>query len=269
MYAHLPPELFYYGLAITIVLGLGWGSFATMATYRLPRNMPWIGDKPRCFSCKTPLTIIDYFSILSYFVHRGTCRHCGIHYEENLGYFLTELLITMLLAFAYITYGFSDYFVLSNGVIVGSVIMATIDAQHQKIPSKVLITMFTIGAIYRTWIDGTFYGVIFGASLAALIAITVRAVYFTLINKRQLALDFTKWQHTDRFDGPGFDYVKLFIILGTFLSTYQLLDVITLYGLLIVLWRIIHPTTLRVGTLLTIGLVQQILYPSSLVSLFF
>lgn len=257
----LPLPLFYAGLGITIILGLGWGSFATMATYRLPRSMPWIGDKPRCFACKTPLTILDYFSIISYFVHRGKCRHCGDEYEEDIGYFITELGITLLLVLSYLKYGFSDYFVLTNAVIVGGTIMAVIDAQHRFIPSKVLISMFTLGILYRTFIDGTFYGVVFGASLGLLLGVTIRYIYFWLLKQPKIGSDFTRWQHEDRFKGPGFDYVKLLGIIGTWLPYQSFFALLVAYGSVIILWRLLHPSSLRIGTMLTIGLIQLVLFP--------
>lgn len=252
------------GLFITIVLGFGWGSFATMATYRLPRNMPWIGDKPRCFMCKTPLSILDYFSVFSFFIHRGTCRHCGGKYEENLGYFLTELGITAFLVLAFLQFYFSDGFVLANGVIVGGVILAVIDAQHQRIPAKVLISMFTLGAIYRTYSDGTFYGLLYGCVLGALVGVCIRYIYFLLHGQKQTGLDFTRWQHTDRFSGPGFDYVKLLAIIGGWLPFSHFFVWGFCTGTVIFLWKLAHPTSLRIGTLMTLGLILSVIYEKPL-----
>lgn len=260
---------FLIGLLITIVLGFGWGSFATMATYRLPRNMPWIGDKPRCFMCKTPLSILDYFSVFSFFIHRGTCRHCGGKYEENLGYFLTELGITGFLVLAFLQFYFSDWFVLANGVIVGGMILAVIDAQHQKIPAKVLVSMFTLGAIYRTYIDGTFYGLLYGCVLGALVGVTIRYLYFALKGQKQTGIDFTRWQHTDRFSGPGFDYVKLLIIVGGWLPFTHFLVFVMSIGSLILLWSFIHPRSLRIGTLMALGLIVSVIYSPQLSMLLF
>jgi prepilin signal peptidase PulO-like enzyme (type II secretory pathway) len=255
-------SLLIIGIIITIVMGLGWGSFATMATYRLPRNMPWIGDKPRCFLCKTPLSIIDYFSIISFFFHRGECRHCHGKYEESIGYFLTELGITILLVLAFLQYHFNEFFVLSTGVIVGGVILAIIDAQHQKIPAKVLISMLLIGAIYRTYLEGTFYGFIYGCAIGALLGVTLRWLYFMAIGKASVGLDFTRWQHHDRFIGKGFDYVKLLAIIGGWLPLPQFGFIIVTCLPIILLWRLIHPASLRIGTILTMALIFTVLYPS-------
>lgn len=250
------------GIIITIVMGLGWGSFATMATYRLPRNMPWIGDKPRCFMCKTPLSLIDYFSIISFFFHRGKCRHCGGSYEESIGYFLTELGITILLVLAFLQFHFNDQFVLASGVIVGGIILAVIDAQHQHIPAKVLISMLLMGAIYRTYMDQTFYGFIYGCVIGALVGVTIRYVYFAAKGQADIGLDFTRWQHHDRFIGSGFDYVKLLAIIGGWLPLSHFFIFLLITAAIIGIWKLIHPHSLRIGTILTLGLIFSIIYPN-------
>lgn len=79
--------------------GLAIGSFLNVVIYRLPRMMEadWqaqcaelTGREPvqverfnllmpasHCPSCKTPLRIRDNVPLLSYFVSRGKCAHCG------------------------------------------------------------------------------------------------------------------------------------------------------------------------------------------------
>ncbi len=246
----MPLSLVIIGVIITIVMGFGFGSFATMAVYRLPRNMPWIGDKPRCFMCKTPLNIIDYFSVFSYFIHKGKCRYCHKEYEASLGYFITELAITILLVLAFLQFYFSEMFILATGVIVTSVILAVIDAEHKKIPAKVLISLLIIACIYRTYIDQNIYGVIYGGIIGAIIALAIRYAYFYMSGQKEIGLDFTKWQHTDRFVGPGFDYAKLFAICAIFLRPEKLLLFMALNSCIIILWLMIHKKSLRLGVIL-------------------
>jgi leader peptidase (prepilin peptidase)/N-methyltransferase len=143
-------------------LGLGWGSFSTMAVYRIPRGMPWVGDKPRCLMCKHELNIIDYFSIISYFIWNGTCRYCKGKFECNIGYFFTEFFITLGFLLLYMKYGFGDIFVLLTLLIVACSIMAVVDCEHKRIPAKMLISTLLIGALYRTFLDHTFYGALYG-----------------------------------------------------------------------------------------------------------
>lgn len=257
MFSHL--DLF--GLVIALIMGLGWGSFATMAVYRLPRGMPWIGDKPRCFLCKHELNIIDYFSIASYFIWNGTCRYCKGKYECNISYFLTEILITAGILLCYMKYGFGDMFVVIGLLVVACVILAVIDVQHKQIPSKTLITLLFIGAIYRTFIDKNFYGALYGGIIAGIAALGIRHLYFIFCGEKEKGFDYTKWQEEDRFKGQGFDYVKLLAISGVFLPFLELIIFIIIVSNICLLWRVVHKETLRTGAIMTFFLLMFVLYP--------
>jgi prepilin signal peptidase PulO-like enzyme (type II secretory pathway) len=250
-----------YGLLLTIIMGFGWGSFATMATYRLPKGMPWIGDKPRCLMCKHELGLIDYFSVFSFFLWRGKCRYCKGEFECNVSYFLTEFFITLLLCIAFWRYDFGDLFVLYTGLIVTGVILSVIEAESRVIPSKVLITFFTIAAVYRTFTDGTFYGVIYAAFLAGILGIFLRWLYYGIKGDWKLGTDFTRWQHTDRFIGEGFEYVKLLIVCAVWLSYEQFTVFVPAVIVVGFLWQVIHKRSLRFGALMTATLMMFLLYP--------
>lgn len=250
-----------FGLILTIIMGFGWGSFATMATYRIPRGMPWIGDQPRCFECKHELNIIDYFSLLSYFLLKGKCRHCGVSYECSFSYFITEFAITFLFILTYLEYGFGDLFVLITLLIVAGVILGTVDAEHKKIPAKILVSTMMIGLVYRTFIDQTFYGALYGCISGAVIGVAIRYVYFFIKGQKTIGCDFTKWQHEDRFIGPGFDYVKMLAICGIFLPIHQLLVFTLVCGGLAIIWQLVNPKSLRLGSIMVTGLMFMVIYP--------
>jgi len=251
----------FFGLSIALIMGLGWGSFATMAVYRLPLQMPWIGDQPRCFMCKHELNIIDYFSIISYFIWNGTCRYCKGKYECSISYFLTELFITIGMVLCYAKYGFGDMYVLLGLLVVACVILAIVDAEHNRIPAKILITTLFIGAVYRTFLDKTFYGALYGGIIAGVIGLGIRHLYFILNGKREIGYDYTQWQHEDRFKGPGFDYVKLLAIIGVFLPFLQLNIFILIVGGMCLFWKVINKKTLRLGTIMASSLLLFVMYP--------
>ncbi len=253
-----------FGIFLTVIMGFGWGSFATMAIYRIPRSMPWIGDKPRCFMCKHELNLIDYFSIVSYFVWRGTCRYCKGKYECSIGYLFTELFITLGFVLCYMKYNFGDMFVLLTSLIVACTILAVVDAEHKKIPAKILISTLLIGAVYRTFLDQTFYGALYGGISGAIIGLAIRHVYFTLKGQKETGWDYTIWQYEDRFAGPGFDYVKMLAIVGVFLPFVLFGKFIVIIGGVCLLWRIVSPGTLRLGTIMASGLVLCTMYSSEI-----
>lgn len=223
--------------------------------------MPWVGDKPRCLMCKHELNIIDYFSIISYFVWHGTCRYCKGKFECNIGYFFTELFITLGFVLFYMKYGFGDIFVLLTLLVVACTIMAVVDSEHRRIPAKMLISTLLIGSMYRTFVDQTFYGALYGGVIGGVLGLGIRHIYFILKRQPKIGYDYTQWQHDDRFAGPGFDYVKLLAITGVFLPLVHLTAFIVVIGSICLLWRIISPKTLRLGTIIASSLVLFTLYP--------
>lgn len=251
----------FFGVFLTSIMGLGWGSYATMAVYRIPRGMPWIGDKPRCLMCKHELNIIDYFSIVSYFIWRGTCRYCKGKFECNTGYLFTELCITIGFLLCYMKYGFGDMFVLLTLLIVLCTVMAVVDVEHKKIPAKMLISALLLGAIYRTFIDHTFYGALYGGITGGIIGLVIRHWFFILKGQKEIGCDYTQWQHEDRFKGPGFDYVKLLAIVGIFLPIAPFAIYIIDIGSVCFLWYSYFPKSCRPGAIMATGLAIYVMYP--------
>ncbi len=249
------------GLIITIIMGFGWGSFATMATYRIPRGMPWVGDKPRCFKCKHELYLVDYFSVFSYFLWRGKCRYCGDKYECSFSYFATEFFITLFFVLAYFQYGFSDSFVLLTLMVVALTILGVVDAENKRIPSKILISTLLIGAVYRTFLDQTFYGALYCGIIGLLIGLFIRHIYFAIKGQRSIGFDYTKWQHEDRFVGPGFDYVKMLGVVGVFLPLPHLLVFVVFGGVVTLIWSLLNKHTLRIGSIMALLLAVAVIYP--------
>ena len=252
------------GLIITIIMGFGWGSFATMATYRIPLGMPWIGDKPRCFKCKHELFLIDYLSIISYFLWKGRCRYCGDEYECSFSYFFTEAAITAFFVMCYLKYGFGDLFVLMTLMIVGGVILTVVDAENKKIPSKILISLLLIGAVYRVFVDGTFYGGLYGGITGLVLGLFIRHIYYLVKGEAKKGFDYTVWQHEDRFIGPAFDYVKLLGVVGVFLPLVHLVSYIAIVGAVTLLWRLVNKTSLRIGSIMAMALIVSVIYPETL-----
>ena len=67
-------------LAATLgVAGLGalWGSFFNVCIARIPRGMSVVSPPSHCFACGARVAAWDNIPILSYFLLRGRCRHCG------------------------------------------------------------------------------------------------------------------------------------------------------------------------------------------------
>lgn len=77
-------------LVILFILGIYFGSFFTLATYRLPKKENIIYKHSYCPNCKHKLGLFDLVPIVSYLVLGGKCRYC----KNPIGirYFLFEIL---------------------------------------------------------------------------------------------------------------------------------------------------------------------------------
>lgn len=73
MFSALTPDAF--GVVMTLLVGLCFGSFGTMLLARLPAKLS-IGGRSRCPQCKTTLRFRELCPVLSYLWLRGKCAHC-------------------------------------------------------------------------------------------------------------------------------------------------------------------------------------------------
>ncbi|MCU1275539.1 MAG: type 4 prepilin peptidase 1, partial [Bryobacterales bacterium] len=60
-----------------LVAGLLIGSFLNVCIYRMPRDLSVVRPRSFCPECEHPIAWYDNVPILSYFLLRRRCRHCG------------------------------------------------------------------------------------------------------------------------------------------------------------------------------------------------
>ncbi len=77
-------------LIIIFITGTYFGSFYTLATYRIPKHENITYKHSYCPSCNHKLGLFDLFPIFSYIFLGGKCRYC----KQKIGirYFLFEIL---------------------------------------------------------------------------------------------------------------------------------------------------------------------------------
>lgn len=63
-------------IILAVPIGLLAGGFATMLVDRIPDKTP-LTLRSRCPFCEHDLSIVDTVPVASWFVRRGSCRHCG------------------------------------------------------------------------------------------------------------------------------------------------------------------------------------------------
>ena len=70
-------------LALVLAAGFGaiWGSFLNVCIARIPRGMSVVTPPSHCFACGARVRACDNIPVLSYFLLRGRCRHCGAKFS--------------------------------------------------------------------------------------------------------------------------------------------------------------------------------------------
>ncbi|MGE5086925.1 MAG: prepilin peptidase, partial [Bacillota bacterium] len=123
--------------------------------------------KPRsyCYSCKTPIKWYDNIPILSWFILRGKCRHCGAKFSFR--YPLVEIITGVLFALSYhyagISWNLLEYLIF----IFGLVVCTFIDLDHMILPDEFTLSGIVIGLVgaalnpQREFLDA-FFGVLMG-----------------------------------------------------------------------------------------------------------
>lgn len=155
-------------------LGTVVGSFANVCIYRLPRELKITTPRSRCVRCGTRIAWYDNIPLLSYFVLRGRCRHCGSSF--GAGHLGIELFVALCAWWIYRTHGFHFQSVYLFAFTTALVIVSAIDFEHRIIPDLISLNGIWIGVVLAavtTWLGiewfvdlkGSFLGLLTGGGI--------------------------------------------------------------------------------------------------------
>ena len=85
-------NVFFY--LLLFIIGTLFGSFYTLAVYRIPKRQDIIHTPSYCPNCNHKLGFLDLIPIVSYVFLKGKCRYCKE--KIRLRYFILEVLSGML-----------------------------------------------------------------------------------------------------------------------------------------------------------------------------
>lgn len=131
---------------LIFIMGTFFGSFFTLAVYRIPLGQDILYTHSYCPNCKHRLNIVDLFPVFSYIFLKGKCRYCGN--KIRIRYLLLEVLsgITFLLyALSFkINFMYLEIYKLISlafGILyfVSLFIIAGIDKENKNIQNSLLI----------------------------------------------------------------------------------------------------------------------------------
>ena len=154
-------EIIFYILIFCI--GCLFGSFSTLAVYRIPLHQDITHKRSYCPNCNHKLSFWDMIPVLSYIFLRGKCRYCKK--KIRIRYLLLEistgivfLLFAMSLNLSFYPIKVSELIFMAILLlyIAGIIIIAGIDKEKRKIQKEVLlyeIIMISIYMVYLCIID--------------------------------------------------------------------------------------------------------------------
>lgn len=150
-------EVFFY--IIIFIMGITFGSFYTLAVYRIPKGQDITHTHSYCPNCNHKLNIFDLIPILSYIFLGGKCRYCKkkirIRYlflEIISGIFFVIVSYLMGLSIenlSMIKIGNYIFFILYFTFII---LMAGIDKESKIINKPVLIYGMIISIMYIVYL---------------------------------------------------------------------------------------------------------------------
>lgn len=201
---------------VAVMLGLVFGSFASLAAWRLPRGEQILTGRSHCAQCGRPLGPKQLVPVISYILAGGKCLHCSARIGAR--YPLIELSCALLTYLAFAAAGPGLEAVLLGLLGVGLVIITAVDLEHQIIPDQALLTLAVLGVLHwalpgngkEEWLNAGF-GAGAGFALAA-------------------ALGFI-FRHLKGRESLGFGDVKFFAMAGLWVGLMGLADFMLLAGL--------------------------------------
>lgn len=145
--------------AILFIMGTFFGSFFTLAVYRIPLKKDITHEHSFCPTCNHKLGALDLVPVWSYLFLRGKCRYCGE--KIRIRYFLLEILSGSVFLMMYLILnrngnfftidhlGFAISFVFEY---ITLVLVAGIDKEYRKINSSILLFGFLCQVVYTVYL---------------------------------------------------------------------------------------------------------------------
>ena len=145
--------------ALMFIIGTVFGSFFTLAVYRIPLKQDITHERSFCPKCNHKLSFWDMIPVLSYIFLGGKCRYCKE--KIRIRYLLLEILTgTVFLLFAisldlslipFDIYKIIGLFV-SILYIAGIIIIIGIDKENRKIEKSLIIYEISILCLYMVYL---------------------------------------------------------------------------------------------------------------------
>ena len=164
-------------VAVVLITGLSFGSFANVFIYRLPRKVSVVSPRSRCPSCSSKIPAWDNVPIFSYFLLKGKCRQCGV--DIPLLYPVIEGVTALLILLGFIKFGVSSKFFIFCIVGPALVVITAIDIKHKIIPNTITLPGIVFGLVAGSYMLG-FKNSIIGLFMGGSIFLITSEIYYRI-----------------------------------------------------------------------------------------
>ena len=146
-------DIFYY--LMIFIIGTVFGSFFTLAVYRIPLKKDITHERSFCPTCNHKLGFWDMIPIFSYIFAQGKCRYCGE--KIRIRYLILEVLSGTVFLIEYFALNMHfpmlqidkiAYFVSFVFLYVTMAIIAGIDKEHRKVHIGLILFGFIMQGLY-------------------------------------------------------------------------------------------------------------------------
>lgn len=146
-------EIFFY--IIIFIMGITFGSFYTLAVYRIPKGQDIVHTHSYCPKCNHKLNLLDLIPVFSYVFLKGKCRYCKQKIRPR--YLILELISGLFFVILAYLLNLSIYSLntikIANAIFLVLyftfiVLIAGIEKETNKINKPVLMYGIIISIIY-------------------------------------------------------------------------------------------------------------------------
>lgn len=133
------------GVALAVMLGLVFGSFANVVVHRVPLKQSIVRPASRCPSCGVALRARDNIPVVSWVLLKGKCRNCGS--PISIRYPAIELLTGALFGLAAWKIRPATDLIAYLPLLWVLVVLSFIDLEHKLLPNRIVVPALVTGVV--------------------------------------------------------------------------------------------------------------------------